>query len=77
MEKTRFQAQMREYAKLVNAQLDFLIPEEAVSEKPLYESMRYSLLAGGKRVRPVLVLGFVRCAAERKGRRSHLPARWR
>ena len=67
MEKTRFQAQMREYAKFVNAQLDFLIPEEAVSEKPLYESMRYSLLAGGKRVRPVLVLGFCKMCGGTEG----------
>lgn len=31
---------------------------EAVPQNILYEAMRYSLLAGGKRIRPVLVLSF-------------------
>ena len=33
---------------------------EAVPQKMLLEAMRYSLLAGGKRIRPVLVLEFCR-----------------
>ena len=33
---------------------------EAVPQKTLLEAMRYSLLAGGKRIRPVLVLEFCR-----------------
>lgn len=36
-----------------------------VPQKPLYEAMRYSLLAGGKRIRPVMVLKFAEaCGAD-------------
>lgn len=34
--------------------------QEAVPQKTLLDAMRYSLLAGGKRIRPVLVLEFCR-----------------
>lgn len=41
----------------------FLYPDEP--QKTLFDSMRYSLLAGGKRLRPVLVFDFCRmCGAE-------------
>lgn len=59
MEKSEFQKQMRTYQKAVQMELDRLLPEEPdVSENRLFQSMRYSLLAGGKRVRPVLVFAF-------------------
>jgi len=46
----------REKVALVNQQLDFLLP--APEEKPqiLHQAMRYSVFAGGKRLRPVLLL---------------------
>ena len=50
-----------EYRQAVEAYLNSLF-----ADKPhwadLYESMRYSLLAGGKRIRPVLTLEFARLA---------------
>lgn len=59
MDKRAFQKQMREYQDLTNAALAAAVPEETgASENTLYRSMRYSLLAGGKRVRPVLTLAF-------------------
>ena len=36
-------------------------PREDIRFNGLLEAMRYSLLAGGKRLRPVLVLEFCRC----------------
>lgn len=45
---------MNDYIKLVEENLDKLIPVE-YPEK-IWESMRYSVLAGGKRLRPILVL---------------------
>ncbi len=45
---------------LVNERLGRLFTEDC-PQRVLTESMRYSLLAGGKRIRPVLVLAF--CAA--------------
>ncbi|KAG2491721.1 hypothetical protein HYH03_009884 [Edaphochlamys debaryana] len=49
-----FNSYMTERAKLVNKALDEAVPQKYPDT--LYESMRYSLLAGGKRVRPALCL---------------------
>ena len=54
-------AMLREYARcrdMVNARLDKCFTSEDVPHRGLAEAMRYSLLAGGKRIRPVLVLKF-------------------
>jgi geranylgeranyl diphosphate synthase type II len=40
----------------VNAELDRLVPESCSPQKNIYSAMRYSLIAGGKRLRPVLAL---------------------
>ena len=61
MEKTAFDARYDAYRSAVETHLNSLF-----TDKPhwadLYESMRYSLLAGGKRIRPVLTLEFARLA---------------
>lgn len=45
-----------EYKGIVNAHLMDFIPNIDNKSLSLYESMKYSLLAGGKRLRPVLLL---------------------
>ncbi|MBQ7692384.1 MAG: polyprenyl synthetase family protein [Oscillospiraceae bacterium] len=52
-----------EYREKINAALDacFRLPE-GLPQAGLAEAMRYSLLAGGKRIRPMLVLEFCRIA---------------
>jgi len=40
----------------VNQWLDALLPSEATPPTRLHRAMRYSLMAGGKRLRPILVL---------------------
>ena len=61
MEQTAFDVRYGEYRAAVEAYLQGLF-----TDKPhwadLYEAMRYSLLAGGKRIRPVLTLEFARLA---------------
>ncbi len=52
-----FARQYDEYREAVEAHLGGLFAEKA-PWADLYEAMRYSLLAGGKRVRPVLTLAF-------------------
>ena len=49
-----------EYIDIINIALDGYFPPEEVSYGKLLEAMRYSLLAGGKRIRPMLVLEFCR-----------------
>lgn len=42
--------------RLINAFLDRLIPTDHSPAARLFEAMRYSLMAGGKRLRPILTL---------------------
>lgn len=43
------------YANRVNKQLESCLPKESTEPKILHQAMRYSVLAGGKRIRPVLL----------------------
>jgi geranylgeranyl diphosphate synthase type II len=43
-------------AREVNEGLESLVPSETVPPQTLHRAMRYSLMAGGKRLRPVLVI---------------------
>ena len=45
-----------EYSNLVNNTFDKLLPIEEKPEKKLMEAMKYSVMAGGKRLRPALIL---------------------
>lgn len=57
------QEQLKQYQQLIEQQLAALYCEE--DDTQLYASVRYSLLAGGKRLRPVLVLAAAKlCGAE-------------
>ena len=55
-----FKQEMEHYRSMVEARLAGAIPEGG-----LQDAMRYSLLAGGKRIRPVLVLAFCTLAGGR------------
>jgi len=52
-----FLEQLKQYSILINEALDDLVP--ALSDYPeiIHKAMRYSLMAGGKRLRPALVIG--------------------
>ena len=47
--------------ELINSSLETYFDSD-IPQKELTQSMRYSLLAGGKRIRPVLVLSFCQAA---------------
>ena len=51
---------LKEYADIINAYLNKVIPECDFSENVVHEAMKYSLSIGGKRIRPVLTLEFCR-----------------
>lgn len=42
--------------ELINSELDKLFINENSYNKTIYEAMRYSLLSGGKRIRPILLI---------------------
>ena len=51
-----FKEQLREYQEIINKELEKYLRREEVPEKILNNSMEYSLMAGGKRIRPILVM---------------------
>ena len=57
---TTYDERYKEYTDAVNAALDHFLPVASMPQKKLLESMRYSLFAGGKRLRPVMLLDFCR-----------------
>ena len=53
---TAIDALFEEAAALTEKALDRLLPKPLDTEAPIFEAMRYSVLSGGKRLRPLLVL---------------------
>jgi len=49
-------AYMKQRADAVDAALDRFLPAETLRPETLHKAMRYSVFAGGKRLRPVLVI---------------------
>ncbi len=50
-----FQSRLAVYQKRVNAALDKYLPKEDPPEHNLAEAIRYSVIGGGKRIRPAMV----------------------
>jgi len=57
---SNYQEMMNTYVAAVETYLDGCFTDGSQPQQRLFEAMRYSLLAGGKRIRPVLVLEFCR-----------------
>lgn len=51
-----FKEKLKEYADIINKELIKYTNENECPEQILNESMKYSLMAGGKRLRPVLIM---------------------
>jgi geranylgeranyl diphosphate synthase type II len=54
---------LRTQQELIDRHLDKLVPAESVPPETIHRAMRYSLFAGGKRIRPVLFLEAARSVA--------------
>ena len=59
-----FSDYLHEQRTLIDAALDRLVPAEDVPPQTIHRAMRYSLFAGGKRVRPILCLEAARAVAD-------------
>jgi len=59
---------LRDYLKLqqqsIDTELDKLVPSENTAPETIHRAMRYSLFAGGKRIRPILCLEAARAVAD-------------
>jgi geranylgeranyl diphosphate synthase type II len=49
-----FREHLARQQQLIDCELDRLVPAESVPPETIHRAMRYSLFAGGKRVRPIL-----------------------
>ena len=62
------QAELQEYlgqqAQVVDRVLDEWVPEESVEPASIHRAMRYSLFAGGKRIRPILAIAAARAVLD-------------
>ena len=60
VEQMTIQEYLAERQHLVYAELDRLLPPETVPPETIHKAMRYSVFAGGKRIRPVLFVEMVK-----------------
>lgn len=51
-----FKTELKKYQNIIENELEKYIRKQVCPEKTLNESMEYSLMAGGKRLRPILIL---------------------
>ena len=51
-----FKTELKKYQQIIEKELDKYLCKENVPESILNKAMEYSLMAGGKRLRPILVL---------------------
>ena len=51
-----FKEKLKQYQELINSELEKYIETRKCPEEMLNRSMEYSLMAGGKRIRPILVI---------------------
>ena len=51
-----FKQELSKYQKKVNEELEKYLRKQDCPEKVLNQAMEYSLMAGGKRLRPILML---------------------
>ena len=56
VEQMTIQEYLAERQHFVDAELDRLLPPETIPPETIHKAMRYSVFAGGKRIRPVLAL---------------------
>lgn len=68
MSDAMFSAEITEKAAQITEMIRALLPKEEGRQRILFEAMNYSVLAGGKRIRPMLILETYRFLGGPKGR---------
>jgi len=56
MDDLDFEEYLKKRQGIINTYLLEYLPQEDTSGPTIYKSMRYSLMAGGKRLRPILAI---------------------
>ncbi len=63
-DRISLQTYFAEQVKRIDAALDEVVPAETVDPVSIHRAMRYSLFAGGKRIRPVLAIASARAVSD-------------
>ena len=61
----QLEQELKEKTADIEKLLERMLPEEAGLQKTIFSAMRYSLMAGGKRIRPLLIAETYRFSAVR------------
>ncbi len=56
---------LKEQQRIIDAELDRRVPPEAAPPAVIHRAMRYSLFAGGKRIRPILCMEAAKALSDR------------
>ena len=64
MPSQQFESYVNEKRKAIDRCLDQLLPQSTLAPRVLHESMRYSVFAGGKRLRPILAVAAYELAGQ-------------
>src|SRR5580704_10670333 len=59
-----FREHLARQQQVIDRELDRLVPAETIPPETIHRAMRYSLFAGGKRVRPILCLEAARVVSD-------------
>jgi len=57
---TDFDSKIKSYCELIDAELEKILSRSNCLQQVVFDAMRYSVGAGGKRIRPILLLEFCR-----------------
>lgn len=59
-----FKEELQNRQNIINEVLNRILPEPVGKQKTVLEAMRYSVMIGGKRLRPIMMLEMFRCFAD-------------
>lgn len=69
--------EMKERCAYIEQVLEQAVPEQKDFPPVIFEAMRYSLLAGGKRLRPMMVLAACEAVGGKRRMPFPLPVPWK
>ena len=72
----KFSEYLAQQTQAIDAELQRLAPPETTLPETIHRAMRYSLMAGGKRIRPILCLEAARCVSDNAEGAITLRVRW-
>ena len=64
IEQVSLEEYLAEQQQLIDGVLNRWVPAESIEPSSIHKAMRYSLFAGGKRIRPILAMAAARAVSD-------------